>query len=207
MPDAASLAVAPARSGRQPARSRNYGDTIFRAAATGSAFFVLFSLGAIAVLMLYGGLPAFSKFGFGFLYRTTWDPVRQDFGAAVPMFGTLVTSAIAMLIAVPISFGIAIFLTEVCPGLLRGPIATAVELLAGIPSIIYGMWGPGEVLCRMHNSLHHGMVCAHFCGWRCIGADCGAKLGLQRTVAYVSPGRRDSLPRPDLGVSQTAADG
>jgi phosphate transport system permease protein len=141
MPDAASLAVAPIRSGRQPARSRNYGDTIFRAAATGSAFFVLFSLGAIAILMLYGGLPAFSKFGFGFLYRTTWDPVRQDFGAAVPIFGTLVTSAIAMLIAVPISFGIAIFLTEVCPRLLRGPIATAVELLAGIPSIIYGMWG------------------------------------------------------------------
>jgi len=86
--------------------------------------------------MLYGGLPAFAKFGFGFLYRTAWDPVRQDFGAAVPIYGTLVTSGIAMLIAVPISFGVAIFLSEVCPAVLRGPIASAIELLAGIPSII-----------------------------------------------------------------------
>ena len=104
-------------------------------------WFVLISLGAAALSMLYGGLPAFAKFGFGFLYRTAWDPVRQDFGAAVPIYGTIVTSAIAMLIAVPISFGIAVFLNEVCPTVLRGPIASAIELLAGIPSIIYGMWG------------------------------------------------------------------
>jgi phosphate transport system permease protein len=114
---------------------------IFRSAAAAAAVFVLISLGAAALSMLYGGLPALSKFGFGFLYRTAWDPVRRDFGAAVPIYGTLVTSGIAMIIAVPVSFGIAVFLNEVCPSVLRGPLASAIELLAGIPSIIYGMWG------------------------------------------------------------------
>ena len=122
-------------------RARRHGDAIFRGLALGAALFVLISLGAAASLMFYGGLPAFEKFGFGFIYRTAWDPVRQDFGAAVPIFGTLVTSIIAMVIAVPVSFGIAVFLTEVSPKWLRGPVAAAVELLAGIPSIIYGMWG------------------------------------------------------------------
>ena len=102
---------------------------------------MLISLGAAALSMLYGGMPAFLKFGFGFIYRTAWDPVRQDFGAAVPIFGTVVTSTISMIIAVPVSFGIAVFLTEVAPSWLRGSVAAAIELLAGIPSIIYGMWG------------------------------------------------------------------
>lgn len=128
-----------ARTGR--ARKRGLGDPAFRAIAAGAAFFVLISLGAAALSMLYGGLPAFAKFGLGFIYRSEWDPVRQDFGALVPIFGTLVTSAIAMVIAIPVSFGIAVFLTEVSPRWLRGPIAAAIELLAGIPSIIYGMWG------------------------------------------------------------------
>jgi phosphate transport system permease protein len=138
-----TLSASPVRIDRSPRslRSRHVGDTIFRAAALGAAVFVLVSLGAVALSMFYGGLPAFAKFGFGFIYRSVWDPVRQDFGAAVPIYGTLVTSAIAMLIAVPISFGIAIFLNEVCPSVLRSPIASAIELLAGIPSIIYGMWG------------------------------------------------------------------
>ena len=91
--------------------------------------------------MLFGGLPAFAKFGLSFLYRSTWDPVRQDFGAFVPIYGTVVTATLAMIVAVPMSFGIALFLTEVAPAWLRGPIAAAIELLAGIPSIIYGMWG------------------------------------------------------------------
>jgi phosphate transport system permease protein len=122
-------------------RGRADGDPIFRALVTGAAGFVLVGLGAAALSMLYGGLPAFAKFGFGFLYRSAWDPVRQDFGAFVPIYGTLVTALLSMLIAVPVSFGIAVFLTEVAPGWLRGPIAAAIELLAGIPSIIYGMWG------------------------------------------------------------------
>lgn len=122
-------------------RSRRTGDRLFRAAAAGAAWFVLISLGAAALSMFYGGLPAFAKFGIGFIYRTAWDPVRRDFGAAVPIYGTIVTSAIAMFIAVPISFGIAVFLNEVCPTVLRAPVAAAIELLAGIPSIIYGMWG------------------------------------------------------------------
>jgi len=135
-------AITAAAIGARPARrNRRMGDSIFRVAALASALFVLVSLGAAALSMLYGGLPAFAKFGFGFIYRTVWDPVRQDFGAAVPIYGTLVTSALAMVIAVPVSFGIAVFLTEVCPNWLRSSIASAIELLAGIPSIIYGMWG------------------------------------------------------------------
>ena len=102
---------------------------------------MLLSLGAAALSMLYGGIPAFGRFGLAFLYSSEWDPVRQDFGALVPIYGTLVTSALAMLLAVPVSFGIAVFLTEVSPRWMRGPVASAIELLAGIPSIIYGMWG------------------------------------------------------------------
>jgi phosphate transport system permease protein len=124
----------------RPAR-RGDGDPIFRVLVAGAAGFVLVGLGAAALSMLYGGLPAFAKFGLGFLYRSAWDPVRQDFGAFVPIYGTLVTALLSMLVAVPVSFGIAVFLTEVAPGWLRGPIAAAIELLAGIPSIIYGMWG------------------------------------------------------------------
>jgi phosphate transport system permease protein len=102
---------------------------------------VLLSLGAAALSMLWGGIPAFAKFGFGFIYRSEWNPVQQDFGALVPIYGTIMTSLLAMLLAVPVSFGIALFLTEVSPVWMRGPIASAIELLAGIPSIIYGMWG------------------------------------------------------------------
>ena len=85
--------------------------------------------------------PAIAKFGLAFFVTNVWNPVKHQFGALVPIYGTLVTSAIAMLIAVPVSFGIAIFLTEMCPPMLKRPLGTAIELLAGIPSIIYGMWG------------------------------------------------------------------
>jgi phosphate transport system permease protein len=122
-------------------RNRAMGDPIFRAVVAAAAFFVLLSLGAAALSMFVGGLPAFRKFGLAFVYTSDWNPVRQQFGALVPIYGTLVTSLLAMLIAVPVSFGVAIFLTEVSPNWLRGPVAAAIELLAGIPSIIYGMWG------------------------------------------------------------------
>jgi len=102
---------------------------------------VLLLLASIAGSTLWGGFEAFKTFGFGFLTSTEWDVVGGHFGALVPVYGTLVTSFLALLIAVPVSFGIAIFLTEVAPPWLRMPIASAIELLAGIPSIIYGMWG------------------------------------------------------------------
>ncbi len=117
------------------------GDRVFKLFAAAAAGLVLLSLGGAALSMLYGGIPAFRKFGLGFLTSSAWDPVAQDFGAFVPIYGTLVSSALAMLLAIPVSFGIAVFLTEVAPSWMRTPVAAAVELLAGIPSIIYGMWG------------------------------------------------------------------
>ena len=117
------------------------GDRLFEAAVTAAGVFVLLSLVAAAASMAWGGRDTFAEFGFGFLVSTEWDPVAQRFGALVPIYGTVVTAAIAMLIAVPVSFGIALFLTEVAPPWLRTPVSAAIELLAGIPSIIYGMWG------------------------------------------------------------------
>jgi len=113
----------------------------FRWLVTGAGVLVLVSLAAAALSMLWGGRAAFEKFGIEFLWRDAWNPVQQDFGALVPIYGTLVTALIAMVIAVPVSFGIAMFLTEVAPKWMRGTIGSAIELLAGIPSIIYGMWG------------------------------------------------------------------
>lgn len=86
-------------------------------------------------------MPAIHAFGFGFLTSSEWDPVNDQYGALIPIIGTLVTSSIALIIAIPVSFGIAIFLTELSPRILRRPLGIAIELLAGIPSIIYGMWG------------------------------------------------------------------
>ncbi|MGC1331379.1 MULTISPECIES: phosphate ABC transporter permease subunit PstC [unclassified Pseudomonas] len=116
-------------------------DMWFRRTMMGAGMLVLVLLLSIAGSTLWGGSEAFRTFGFGFLTSTQWDVVNGQFGAVVPIFGTLVTSLLALLIAVPVSFGIAIFLTEVAPVWLRMPIASAIELLAGIPSIIYGMWG------------------------------------------------------------------
>ena len=116
-------------------------DRGFRWLVTAAGVFVLVSLAAAALSMLWGGRGAFEKFGIAFLWRDAWNPVLQDFGALVPIYGTLVTAMIAMLIAVPVSFGIAMFLTEIAPKWLRGPVGAAIELLAGIPSIVYGMWG------------------------------------------------------------------
>ena len=116
-------------------------DRGFRWLVTGAGLFVLAALAAAALSMLWGGREALHKFGPGFFVSKAWDPVGQQFGALVPIYGTLVTALIAMSIAVPVSFGIAMFLTEIAPKWLRGPVGAAIELLAGIPSIIYGMWG------------------------------------------------------------------
>ena len=116
-------------------------DLLFRATTRFFAFLVLVLLAGIIVSLVYGSLPAMQRFGFGFLVHSDWNPVTERFGALVPIVGTLVTSAIALLIGVPVSFGIALFLTELSPPWLKRPLGTAVELLAAIPSIIYGMWG------------------------------------------------------------------
>ena len=105
------------------------------------ALLVFSLLAAILVSLVLGSRTTLEKFGLGFLINVAWDPVQEDFGAVVPIYGTLVTSAIAMLIGVPVSFGIAVFLTELSPAWLKRPLGTAIELLAAIPSIIYGMWG------------------------------------------------------------------
>jgi phosphate transport system permease protein len=116
-------------------------DALFRNLTRFFAFLVFSLLAAIVISLLIGSLPATRKFGFEFLWNAEWDPVKEDFGALVPVVGTLVTSAIALVIAVPVSFGIALFLTELSPAWLRRPLGTAIEMLAAIPSIIYGMWG------------------------------------------------------------------
>jgi len=116
-------------------------DRLFRLVTAGAAWLVLIVLGGAAASMAWGGRVAFQTFGWRFITSRDWDPVSAKFGALVPIYGTLVTSLLALLIAVPVSIGIALFLTEIAPRWLRGPIGIAIELLAAIPSIIYGMWG------------------------------------------------------------------
>jgi phosphate transport system permease protein len=113
----------------------------FRHLTRAAALTVLLILGGIIVSLVYGAWPALNTFGISFLYDESWNPVTERFGAIAPVYGTVVTSIIAMLIAVPVGLFIALFLTELCPMWLRRPIGVAIELLAGIPSIIYGIWG------------------------------------------------------------------
>src|ERR1700755_2168096 len=116
-------------------------DNGFRWLTFGAAVLVLVLLLGVVVSLFIGAWPAFQEFGVGFLFSDAWSPPKDQFGAATAIYGTLVTSLIAMLIAVPVGLGIAVFLTELCPLFLRRPIGIAIELLAGIPSIIYGIWG------------------------------------------------------------------
>lgn len=106
-----------------------------------SALLVLLTLGGIMLSLVFGAIPSIREFGLNFYTSSNWDPVAGQFGALAPIYGTIVTSIIAVVIAVPVSFGIAVFLTELCPNFLKKPLGIAIELLAGIPSIIYGMWG------------------------------------------------------------------
>jgi len=122
-------------------KHQNTLDILFRNVTRLAAFGVLALLCAIIVSLIIGSMPAIKTFGFGFLTSEEWNPVTDQFGALVPIVGTVTTAAIALLIAIPVSFGIAIFLTELSPQWMRRPLGIAIELLAGIPSIIYGMWG------------------------------------------------------------------
>ena len=144
----ADLALQSGSLGASEAASRSkalgrlkLGDIAFRHLTRAAAYFVLILLGGIIVSLVAGSWLALSNFGFGFLVSERWNPVTENFGAMAPIYGTIVTSLIAMVIAVPIGLMIAMFLTELCPQWLRRPIGIAIELLAGIPSIIYGIWG------------------------------------------------------------------
>jgi phosphate transport system permease protein len=125
----------------QRRRTGPLADRLFGWAAKGAALLTLALLFGILLSLFNGAWPAIAKYGLGFLVSTEWDPVAEEFGGLVMIYGTLATSFIALLIAVPISFGIALFLTELSPSWLKRPLGTAIELLAAVPSIVYGMWG------------------------------------------------------------------
>jgi len=137
----ATLADGEVAAGSPDLKSGELADRLFHAITAAAACFVLLLLGATALSMAWGGRLAFKTFGWHFITSSDWDVPAAKFGALVPIYGTLVTSAIALIIAVPVSIGIALFLTDIAPRWTRAPIAVAIELLAAIPSIIYGMWG------------------------------------------------------------------
>ena len=129
--------------GRPPPKTRvaPWADTLFAVLAHSAAWLTLALLAGIIVSLVIGAAPAIKEFGQGFLWSTDWDPVIDKYGGLVMIYGTLMTSLIALVIAVPVSFGIALFLTELSPAWLKRPLGTAIELLAAVPSIVYGMWG------------------------------------------------------------------
>jgi len=145
-------------------RNSQWGDRIFAGLTRAAAVFILILLGAIIVILAIGGWPAFQAFGWGFITSTKWNPVTDIYGAGVSIYGTLVTSVLALILAVPVSFGIAFFLTELAPGWMRRPVGTAIELLAAVPSIIYGMWGFFVIVPFMAAYVEPAMI-GFFHGW------------------------------------------
>jgi phosphate transport system permease protein len=138
MTNVAVTATSHPRGGARPGR---LGNILFGGSAWTFGILVLVLLAAVMIALVIGALPAFQQFGISFVWTEVWNPVKDHYGALSPLYGTLITAFIAMIVGVPISLGIAIFLTELCPNYLKRPISTAVELLAAVPSIIYGMWG------------------------------------------------------------------
>ncbi len=136
MDQATVFVIAPRHAARQ-----RLGERVFRGATLAAAVLVLLLLGGVTIALIKGAWPALSHFKLEFLTRQVWNPVTEKFGALAPIYGTVVTSLIAMAVAIPLSFGISIFLTELCPAWLKRPVGTAVELLAAVPSIIFGIWG------------------------------------------------------------------
>lgn len=134
-------AVHPTTRKKFSPRGRPWQDRVFHGVTLIFALVVVLSLGGILLSLFVESIPALREFGPGFVTSAEWDPINDEYGALIAIFGTVVTSVIALLIAVPLSFGIAMFLTELCPAWLKRPMGIAVELLAGVPSIIYGMWG------------------------------------------------------------------
>ncbi len=140
-PGSGAISVAEKADRAKVLEKLQFSDKSFRLLTRAAAITVLIILSGIIVSLIHGSWPALQKFGFNFLIDESWNPVTEQFGAVAPIYGTIVTSLIAMLIAVPVGLLIALFLTELCPMWLRRPIGIAIELLAGIPSIIYGIWG------------------------------------------------------------------
>jgi phosphate transport system permease protein len=146
-------------AGRQRALSRfTAGDSLFRGVTLAAAIAVLVLLGGVILSLIIGAMPALREFGLGFVTTQSWNPVTEKFGAIAPIYGTVVTSLIAMVIGIPVSIGIAIFLTELCPYSLRRPIGIAIELLAGIPSIIFGIWGLFVFAPFLQATLQPGLI-------------------------------------------------
>jgi phosphate transport system permease protein len=137
----AATGMKPPDSPRDRMKAQRFQDALFHQITRFFAFSVLAILVAILGSLLYGAWPALKEFGVGFPFSSDWNPVTDKFGGLISVYGTLSTSFIALFVAIPVSFGIAVFLTELCPPRLRGPLGIAVELLAAVPSIIYGMWG------------------------------------------------------------------
>jgi phosphate transport system permease protein len=136
--DQISLARTGSRARKKPG---GLGDQLFRAASYASALLVLLFLAGILASIAYGGWPAFAEFGLGFVTSSAWNIGQEQYGALVAIVGTLVSALLALVIGVPISIGIAVYLTQLCPGWARKPVSMTIELLASVPSIIYGMWG------------------------------------------------------------------
>ena len=140
-PTAAKNMIKTSGSGQPRSARKPWADTLFALLARASALLTLALLIGIIVSLIDGAMPAIREYGLSFLWRSEWDPVQDQYGGLVMIYGTLMTSFIALLIAVPVSFGIALFLTELSPAWLKRPLGIAVELLAAVPSIVYGMWG------------------------------------------------------------------
>ncbi len=171
------------RRARMDARS----DAMFFWIVRGAGLLVLATLASVALTTLWGGREAFATFGFKFLISTEWDTVGHQFGALAPVYGTLITATIALLIAVPVSFGIAMYLTELAPAWLRTPVGAAIELLAGIPSIIYGMWGLFVFVPIMGRTIIPWLN-DHIGSWPLIGPlFTGPPLGLGMLTAGIVP--------------------
>jgi phosphate transport system permease protein len=143
------------RGGARPGR---LGNTLFGGAAWTFGMLVLVLLAAVMIALVIGAWPAFQAFGISFIWTEAWNPGKDIYGALSPLYGTLITAFIAMIIGVPVSLGIAMFLTELCPTYLKRPISTAVELLAAVPSIIYGMWGLFVLVPLMQKYLEPAII-------------------------------------------------
>jgi phosphate transport system permease protein len=149
---------------RQEARA----EIVFRTMSRGAAALVLILLGGVLVSLLYSSWPALAEFKLNFLVDQSWNPVKEKFGALASIYGTVITSLIAMLIAVPMSFGVAVFMTEICPTRLRAPLNTAIELLAAVPSIVFGIWGLFVLGPILQHTVQPWLIDT-FGGWEIIG--------------------------------------